>query len=439
MSSPLETAARLSADFEAEASARDADRVLPYDQVKALKASGLLALAVPVEHGGVAASAAVIAEVFRLVAHADPSLAQIFQSHFTFLEALRLQGTPEQRAWFYPLVLDGALLANAQTERGPQAVNIDSTTLVEQPSGGYVLSGRKFYATGALFADWLVVRASLDDGEEPTAQTPKALAFIARDSVGVEVVDDWDGMGQRTTASGTVTLSDVVVPAAQVVPFTPIFSGPTTYGARAQLWHSAIDVGIATGALAAGVVVAGKARPHFEAEVSAAVDDPTLVNIAGELTVTVRGAQALLAEAARAVDAAEASLSPESAAEASVAVAVAKVAAVRASLEAANVLFELGGTRSASASGNLSRYWRDAHAHPARPDALEAAAHRAVRAERHSPAPPRPDLTASVLVTRKSARKSRHEHSRAASSHSQFKAGMGACRKTPYLLHNRRP
>lgn len=364
MTEALEVAARLAADVEVEASLRDADRVLPHDQVKALKVSGLLALPVPASFGGPEAPASVIAEVFRLIAHADPSLAQIFQSHFTFLEALRLQGTPEQKEWFYPLVLDGALLANAQTERGPQAVNVDSTSLVQQPSGGYLLSGRKFYATGALFADWLVVRASLTDGAaDPTAETPKALAYIARDAPGVEVVDDWDGMGQRTTASGTVTLDDVEVPAAHVVPFTPIFSGPTTYGARAQLWHSAIDVGIATGALAAGVAVAAKARTHFEAGVSAAVDDPTLVNIAGELTVTVRGAQALLAEAARAVDAAGAALTPEATAEASVAVAVAKVAAVRASLEAANVLFELGGTRSASASGNLSRFWRDARTH----------------------------------------------------------------------------
>ena len=43
--------------------------------------------------------------------------------------------------------------------------------------------------------------------------------------------------------------------------------------------------------------------------------------------------------------------------------AVAKVAAVRASLDASNALFELGGTRSASAAGNLSRYWRDARTH----------------------------------------------------------------------------
>jgi alkylation response protein AidB-like acyl-CoA dehydrogenase len=135
------------------------------------------------------------------------------------------------------------------------------------------------------------------------------------------------------------------------------------YGAHAQLIHSAIDVGIATGALAEGVRQAAKARPHFEARVSSAADDPTVVQAAGELTVTVRAAQALLAEAARAVDSARCELDEDSAAAASVAVAVAKVAAVRASLDASSALFELGGTRSASASGNLSRYWRDARTH----------------------------------------------------------------------------
>ena len=359
----LDVAAKLAAEFDAEASARDADRVLPHAQVAALKDAGLLAISVPERFGGLDVPATVLAEVFRLIAHADPSLAQIPHSHFVFLEALRLQGTDAQQAYFWKQVLDGALLANAQTERGPHTIDVDATTLVRRGTD-YLLNGRKFYATGSLFADWLIVRASLTDGvAEPTARTPKALAFVARDADGVEVVDDWEGMGQRTTASGTVTLADVAVPLEHVVPFSPIFAGPTTYGARAQLWHSAIDVGIATGALAAGVRAAAHGRPHFEAGVETAAEDPTLVNIAGELTVTVRGAQALLAEAARAVDAATADPTDESTAAASVAVAVAKVAAVRASLDAANVLFELGGTRSASASGNLSRYWRDARTH----------------------------------------------------------------------------
>lgn len=359
----LDVAAKLSAEFDAEASARDTDRALPHEQIKALKESGLLAISVPAAHGGLDAPATVLAEVFRLIAHADPSLSQIPHSHFVFLEALRSQGTADQQAYFYRQVLDGALLANAQSERGPHPIDVDTTTLTRRPSGDYLLTGRKFYSTGALFADWVVVRASLDDGTVPTASTPKAVAFVPRDAAGVEIVDDWEGMGQRTTASGTVTLTDVAVPTEHVVPFSPIFAEPTTYGARAQLLHSAIDVGIATGALAAGVRQAERARPHFEANVATATDDPTLIQAAGELAVTVRGAQALLVEAARAVDAATAELTEESAAAASVAVAIAKVAAVRASLEASTGLFELGGTRSASVSGNLSRYWRDARTH----------------------------------------------------------------------------
>lgn len=360
----LAAATHLSRSFAEGAGARDAHRILPHEQVQTLKESGVLALSVPAEHGGLDVPATVLAEVFRLLAHGDPSIGQIPHSHFTFLEALRLQGTPAQREYFYGQVLDGALFANAQSERGPHPIDVDTTTLTVA-GGGHVLSGRKYYSTGALFADWLIVRASLADGSGhmPTATTPKAIAFVPRDARGVEVVDDWDGMGQRTTASGTVTLDAVEVPAAHVVEFSPIFTRPTVYGARAQLLHAALDVGIATGALDEAVRQAAKARPHFEAAVSSAVEDPTLVQVAGELTVTVRGAEALLIEAARQVDAARADLTEDSAAAASIAVAIAKVSAARAAVQAGSALFEFGGTRSASASGNLSRYWRDARTH----------------------------------------------------------------------------
>ncbi len=361
----LAVAARLSEDFAEEAARRDADRALPHEQVQALKDAGLLALSVPEEYGGLGASATVLAEVFRLIAHSDPSLAQIPHSHYTFLEALRLQGTDAQQSFFYRSVLDGALLANAQTERGPQPINVDTTRLLPQETGDYVLSGRKFYCTGGLFADWLIVRASVVSAsdEQTTASTPKALAFVPADARGVAIADDWDGLGQRTTASGTITLDDVAVPAERVVAFTPIFESPNTFGARAQLLHTALDVGIATGALAEGIRQAAKARPHFEAGVATAAEDPTLVQVAGEVTVTVRSAQALLAEAAHRLDSARADLTEDTATDASIAVAVAKVAATRAALEASSVLFELGGARSASASGNLSRYWRDARTH----------------------------------------------------------------------------
>ena len=54
--------------------ARDADRTLPHAQVQALKDSGLLALSVPVEHGGIAAPATVIAAV----------LTTLFVANFTY-------------------------------------------------------------------------------------------------------------------------------------------------------------------------------------------------------------------------------------------------------------------------------------------------------------------------------------------------------------------
>lgn len=361
----LAIAAELSAAFAVGAAQRDAERSLPNEEVRALKDSGLLGLSVPEEFGGIAAPMPVLTEVFRLLAHGDPSLAQIPQSHFTFLEALRLQGTQEQKAFFYGRVLGGALLANAQSERGPHAIDVDTTTLTPDGPDSHVLSGRKYYSTGALFADWMVVRASLPEepGEIPKSSTPKAVAFVAAGTPGLDVVDDWDGMGQRTTASGTVTLDAVRVPNDHIVAFTPIFRSPSVYGARAQLLHAALDGGIATAALVEGIRVAAKARPHFEARVSSSVEDPTVLHVAGELTVTVRGAQALIAEAARAIDAATADLTEQSAAEASIAVAIAKVAATRASLEASSTLFELGGTRSASGSANLARYWRDARTH----------------------------------------------------------------------------
>ncbi|MGH3581205.1 MAG: acyl-CoA dehydrogenase family protein, partial [Mycobacterium sp.] len=71
----LTVAADLSKVFADDAGARDADRHLPHEPVQALKEAGLLALSVPAEHGGIDAPASVIAEVFRLLAHADASLA----------------------------------------------------------------------------------------------------------------------------------------------------------------------------------------------------------------------------------------------------------------------------------------------------------------------------------------------------------------------------
>jgi SfnB family sulfur acquisition oxidoreductase len=353
----LAVAAALAEEFRAGASARDAERRLPREELARLSASGLLAVTVPAEHGGADVRQETLAEIFRLLAAADASLAQIPQNHFVYVNVIRRQGTAAQKQFFFSEILAGRRFGNAQSEAGTRHVQDIRTRLERRPDGSYRLTGVKHYSTGALFADWIPVLARAEDDN-------LHVAYVPRDADGVTVVDDWDGMGQRTTASGTVRLDSVAVPADRVVPHHLTFQGPQLHGAVAQLLHAAIDAGIAAGALAEAVeFVRTKSRPWFESGVDTAAEDPLLIQRFGELALQVRACEALLGAAARAVDAARDDLSDDSAAEASIAVAAAKAHTSATAVEVASALFELCGTRSALHSLNLHRHWRDARTH----------------------------------------------------------------------------
>ncbi|MDX3232721.1 SfnB family sulfur acquisition oxidoreductase [Streptomyces sp. ME19-01-6] len=356
----LAVAAGLAARFREGAAERDARRRLPRAELEWLSASGLLAVTVPAEYGGADVRQETLAEVFRLLASADASLAQIPQSHFVYVNVLRRQGTAGQKNFFFREVLAGRRFGNAQSEAGTRHVQDIRTRLEPGPGapGSYLLTGVKHYSTGALFADWIPVlaRAAEDDKLH--------VAYVPRDAPGVTVVDDWDGMGQRTTASGTVRLEAVPVPADRVVPHHLTFEGPQLHGAVAQLLHTAIDAGIAAGALAEAVeFVRTKSRPWFESGFETAAEDPLLIQRFGELAIQVRAAEALLTVAARSVDTARADLNDDTAAEASIAVAAAKVSAANAAVEVGSALFEVSGTRSALDTLGLHRHWRDARTH----------------------------------------------------------------------------
>ncbi|MEU5765189.1 SfnB family sulfur acquisition oxidoreductase [Streptomyces asoensis] len=353
----LAVAASLAAEFRPGASARDAERRLPRAELDQLSASGLLAVTVPADHGGADVGARTLAEIFRVLATADASLAQIPQSHFAYVNVIRRQGRSAQRRFFFAELLAGRRFGNAQSEAGTRHVQDIRTRLESRPDGSYVLTGVKHYSTGALFADWIPVLARAGDDRLHVAYVPSG-------APGLTVIDDWDGLGQRTTAGGTVRLDGVPVPADRVLPHHLTFEGPQLHGAVAQLLHAAIDTGIAAGALAeAAEFVRTKSRPWFESGVETAAEDPLLIQRFGELALCTRAAEALLREAARSVDAAQADLTDDTAAEASVAVAAAKVQAGRAAVEVSSALFEVSGTRSAADSLNLHRHWRDARTH----------------------------------------------------------------------------
>lgn len=354
----LRVAAGLAAEFAPGAAVRDAERRLPVAELDRLSASGLLGIFVPVAHGGADVRARTLAEVFRLLAHADPNIAQIPQSHFAYVNVLRHQGSADQQAFFFAEILAGRRLGNAQSETGTRHIQDIRTTLIGQGDGTYTLTGLKGYSTGALFADWIPVLAHLGpDG-------PLHVAYVQRHAAGVTVIDDWAGMGQRTTASGTVRLDGVRVTTERIVPHHLTFTGPQLYGAVAQLLHAAIDVGIAGAALDDGAdFVRTKSRPWFESGADQASEDPLIIQRIGELAIAVRGAEALLAHAANEIDTAGEHLTAESAGRASIAVATVRAASAKVAVDVASALFEVSGTRSSLDELNLNRHWRNARTH----------------------------------------------------------------------------
>ena len=342
---------------------RDRAGKVPYAELAALDASGLLAITVPAAHGGPDLSPVALAEVIRTIAAVDPAIAQIPQAHFLFVDVLSVHASRPQQRRLFADVLAGARLGNAVAERGGKHAQDLTTRLHRDPTGaGLRLTGRKYYCTGAISAAWIGVTA-LDDADQVV------LAFVDRDAPGVTVDQDWDVMGQRATVSGTATFDRVQVEPGLVVRYAGAFEVPQQFGARTQLVHTAIQVGIAGGALRdARAFVRTKARPFFEAARSGWADtaaaDPHTIRRFGRLATQVAAAEALLSSAA--VTLAEVTRFPsdaEEAARGSIAVAEAKAFASDTAVEVASELFALAGASAADERYDLSRHWRNARTH----------------------------------------------------------------------------
>ncbi|EXF42878.1 acyl-CoA dehydrogenase type 2 [Pseudomonas sp. BAY1663] len=290
------------------------------------------------------------------IAQADSSLGQIPQNHFYALEVLRINGTAEQQRRLYAEALAGRRFGNALAELGTKTA-LDRNTRLRRDGARYRIDGRKFYATGALYAQRIPTLAVDDDG---IAQ----LAFVPRQAPGLEVIDDWTGFGQRTTGSGSVVFDNVPVAADDVVPFQAAFDRPTTLGPFAQILHAAIDTGIARAAYEDTLAfVRSNARPWIDAGVDRASDDPLTLNAVGRLAIHLHAAEALLERAGESLDHAQAAPDAETVAAASIAVAEARAIATEASLAASSKLLELSGSRATLAEYNLDRHWRNARTH----------------------------------------------------------------------------
>jgi SfnB family sulfur acquisition oxidoreductase len=352
----ISVARELARQFAQDAISRDRERRLPLEELDAYSQSGLWSILVPKAYGGLGASYRTVGEVFRLISAADGSLGQLPQNHFVILAHLAFDGSEEQKRFFFDLVLNGARFGNAFSERGGKNV-ADFKTRIEPAGDDFVVNGQKFFSTGALLAHWIPIVA-LDAEGRPN------LAIVPRQTTGLKVSNDWSSFGQRTTASGTVTLDNVQVPANQVVPIWQAFDQPTAGGPISQFIQAAIDAGLARGALDDTLAYV---RQHTRAWVDSgqekATDDPFILQQVGDIQLRLHAAEALLERAADAIDQALAQPSEASVALASIRTAEAKILTTEVALQASNKLFELAGTRSTLEELGLDRHWRNARVH----------------------------------------------------------------------------
>ncbi|ALG27851.1 acyl-CoA dehydrogenase [Glutamicibacter halophytocola] len=333
---------------------REQRRILPFEQVQWLKEAGFTTLRVPESHGGSPISHEHLFRLLIELAAADSNVAHLLRSHFSFVETISLQPAEFQDRWF-PKVLEGQIFGNAATERGGNALGTTNTKLVKK-TVGWVLHGEKYYTTGSIFADWIVVMATTEGVEG------RQYAVVDRNAEGVEILDDWDGFGQPLTGTGTAIFSEVLVAPENIIQRKV---ASTLEPAFFQLCLLSVLVGIGKAARnEAASIVATRTRTFNTGSGSLFKDDPQIQELVGRLAANVFAAESIVTMAARELDAAvdqQLGLDPEAAyLRAELAVQQAHVATPKLILDATSELFDVTGASAVSTSKSLDRFWRNA-------------------------------------------------------------------------------
>ncbi|MBK4998141.1 acyl-CoA dehydrogenase [Pseudomonas sp. S31] len=340
----------------AGAAQRERERQLPYEAVAQIAAAGLFTVRIPTRYGGAGGSVKDVIALLMRIASADSNVAQALRPGFGFVEGLlasRAEGAEAERERWFARYLQGAVVGNAGWEIG--GANGSVSARIVRDGDNYRASGSKYYSTGSLYADW-VSAVALDENEQPVS------FILPRDRQGLELLDDFDAMGQRLTASGTTHLRDVLVKPEEIRTRTVEEGKRTIVTPFLQLFLAAVEAGIARNALNDAVAFATQhARPIKHSSASRSVDDPYVELSVGDVSARAFTAEAVVLHAAQSIDRAWASdLDTQVVDQAAVDVAQAQYIAAESALKAAELVFDVGGASTTGRSHNLDRHWRNA-------------------------------------------------------------------------------
>jgi alkylation response protein AidB-like acyl-CoA dehydrogenase len=340
---------------------RERERILPFDVIELIRQSRLGALRIPVAAGGGGSTVRELFEVVIRLAEADANVAHILRNHFSFVEMYARSPDNEQEHQWQRAVAEGAIIGLASAELSSTKVGgiVPDTTLTPQRDG-YRLDGTKYYSTGTLYCDYVMVRAT-----DPSGATASVIIPAGRE--GVTRTDDWDGAGQRLTGTGTTTFVNVRVAREEAVFDAPDRGhGLPYYNTQAQLFLTAVNAGVAHAILRDATALArSRGRTFYYAPADRAADDPILQQTIGQISANAFAAESVVLAAADALDVKSAAYDAndfgvEHAAHAALLAAKAKVIVDELAIRSGSLLFDVGGASSTKRSHNFDRHWRNA-------------------------------------------------------------------------------
>ena len=221
----IELAATLGRErFAPRAAAIDREAVFPFENYADLRAAGLLGICVPKAAGGMGADFSTYVMVAAEIGRHCGATALTWNMHvcstmWAGFIADDLDMTPEQRAdheriralHFDRVVNQGKVYAQPFSEGGAAAAGkVPFGTLARKVEGGYVVNGRKIFASLSGAADYYGVLCTLD--RPGATQRDSLYLAVPADAQGVRVFGEWDPLGMRGTVSRNLEFTEVFVP-----------------------------------------------------------------------------------------------------------------------------------------------------------------------------------------------------------------------------------
>lgn len=293
---------QLAVGFAEHAARHDREASPPEENYAALREAGLYALLVPEALGGMGAGLLGHTLAMEELAQGCAATALSFNMHCVAAYTLTASGAFDETSRArvaHMLVTERKLLANLISEAGTTNLLYStraSSTQARRVPGGYVLNGRKAFASMISSADAALICVHPEHVDNPESVI---MVIVPTDTAGITIEPVWDTLGMRATCSDNVVLEDCFVPDALafdevVVPSIGDFLA--THESMINLPYTAVYLGVGLATLnAIKTVVQARQPKGYEQSLAY---HPDIRRRIGTISAGLEGARWLLRHAA---------------------------------------------------------------------------------------------------------------------------------------------